>query len=93
MSNTKPREADEQCMEWVQRERLKRRRDAADLALELHLKKMTQQFGLTLTLGALFRFVGLLTLETGRSRLLRGCRAYLAKCIVKSLLTRSRVIH
>jgi hypothetical protein len=93
MSNLKFRGADEQCGEYVMEQRQKQRRIQADAALEASLKQMTRKFGVTLTLGALFRYVGLLMIESGRAGVLRGCRRYLAKCIVKGVLTRRRVVH
>lgn len=97
MSNSKKlttyRSAEEQAREYVFAQRQKERRDQADASLEAHLKAMTRSFGVTLTLGALFRYVGLLMVESGRSGLLKGCRRHLAKCIVKGVLTRSRVVH
>jgi hypothetical protein len=97
MSNAKPRTADIQCIEHVKKVRIRQSRDAADRAFKLHLDQMTRQFGLTLTLGALFRHVGLLIVEGAHSDTLRTCRRYLTQCIVRSicrgLLTRPRMLH
>jgi hypothetical protein len=97
MSNTSGRSADEQCAEYVQKQRAKLRRAQADESLELHLAKMTRQYGLALTMGALFRYVGLLVLEGSHSVMVRQCRRFLAKCIARSIvrgvLTRRPVLH
>ena len=94
MSNVvKFKKADEQCAEYVQKQRIKARAQQADRALDLYLNSMHQQFGLEATLGALVRYVGSMMLDCSRSALLRVCRRYLMKCIVEGVLTRGRIVH
>jgi hypothetical protein len=94
MSNVvKFRTADEQCAEYVVKQRIKQRAQHADRALDLYLNSMHKEFGAEATLGALVRYVGSIMLDCSRSALLRVCRRYLTKCIVEGVLTRARIIH
>lgn len=97
MSNEKPRTAAAQCNEYVMAESAKKRRIQADHAMADHLNQMTRDYGVTLTMGALFRYVGLILMEGRGNTMMRQCRRYLAKCIVRAamsdLLTRGRILH
>jgi hypothetical protein len=97
MSNTKVRSADEQCQEYVLKVREMQRRKQADASLDAHLRMMQRQFGVTLTMGSLFRLVGLLVSDQHPNFMIRHCRGFLARCIAKGigrrLLTRARILH
>lgn len=63
------RTADEQCAEYVVKQRAKERMQQADRALDLYLNSMHRQFGVEATLGALVRYVGSMMLDCSRSAL------------------------
>jgi hypothetical protein len=93
MSNTTVRDAVEQCAEYIDRERVRARRAQADQALQAHLVHMRRQFGLELTLGALFRYVGQLLTAHGSNALVRIGRRYLIGRLIAGLLTKRPVVH
>ena len=89
--------ADQQCLEYVEKERMKRKRAAADKALADHLDKMAIQHGAVVTLGAVMRYVGNLLIVAADRPLMAECRRYLTRKIVRSalhrLLTKSPMLH
>jgi hypothetical protein len=91
------RSADEQCREYVDKERRRRRRAAADRAVSQNLDKLADEYGPVLVLGALMRYVGELLVEAHDRWVIVSCRRYLlrkiARSLVKHLLTRAHVLH
>jgi len=86
-SDVKARTAAEQCLEYVIQQRVKQRRDQAQKEIEAHTALMIQRYGVTHTLGALFRHVGWLIADgSAGSEMIRAGRRYLAKKIAQSLL-------
>lgn len=96
MSSVKYKSATEQCLEYVEKKRVLERRARADAALRASLALMKQEFGATLTLSALMRYVGQCLVEgTNRAWVSQCCR-FLAKCIAVSVmkeLTRRAIRH
>jgi hypothetical protein len=96
MSSVKYRSATEQCREYAENQRAVERRTRADAVLRASLALMRQEFGATLTLSTLIRYVGQCLVEgTNRAWVSQCCR-FLAKCIAISVmkgLTRRAIRH
>lgn len=78
--------AEQQCEEYIAKERSKRKREAADVALAAHLDTMSVEHGTVVTLGALMRYVGVLLVEAADRKVIAECRRYLTRKIVASVL-------
>lgn len=86
MSNVKFRSAAEQCNEYVDAQRLQQKRAHADRLIRRHVAEMQREVGITLTLGALIRYVGCLLVDGTNRRAVAQCRRFLAKCIALSVM-------
>ena len=84
----KPRTATELCREYVESQRALQRRAQADAALRASLALMRQQFGVSLTLSALMRYVGRCLVEGTNKAYVSQCCRFLAKCIALSVMKR-----
>jgi hypothetical protein len=91
------RSADQQCQEYVEKQRARQKRLLADRVLAAHLGKMSTQFGALVTLGAVMRYVGVLLVEAAEKPVMIECRRYLVRKIVRSIvarvLTRRPMLH
>jgi hypothetical protein len=98
MLNVLPiRSADEQCREYVEKERSRKRRAAADRALAGSLNQLAAEHGALVMVGALMRYVGVLLMERAETPCIAVCRGYLLRkishSVLKHLLTRARILH
>jgi hypothetical protein len=96
MSSVKYRSATEQCREYVEDKRALERRTRANAVLRASLALMRQEFGATLTLSTLIRYVGQCLVEGTNRACVSQCCRYLAKCIAVSVmkgLTRRAIRH
>jgi hypothetical protein len=88
MSSVKSRTAAELCREYVEGKREEQRRAQADAALRASIALMKQQFGVSLTLSALMRYVGQCLVHGTNNAYVSQCCRFLAKCIALSVMKR-----
>jgi hypothetical protein len=97
MSNSRVRTADEQAREYVERDRLRQRRAAADRAAVQCLVDLRNRYGFEHATGAWVRLTGLMLIEGASRPLVQRCCRVLAKCIAISVwrrvLTRHPMLH
>jgi hypothetical protein len=91
------RSAREQCRDYVEMQRARAKRAAAERYLNDHLDTMTVKFGATATVCAMVRTVAVMLVEGATKPLIQLCCRSLAKAIgksvVKRMLTRGRILH
>jgi hypothetical protein len=91
------RSAQEQCRDYVELQRAKSQRAAAERNLNDHLDKMAVKFGATATVCAVVRTVAVMLVEGATKPLIQLCCWSLAKAIGKSalkrMLTRGHILH
>ena len=97
MSNVSYLSAEQQCRIYVEKQRQKARRAAADRAIADSLGKLAEHHGGIVVLGALIRYVGSLLIEAADRNVMIECRRYLTRKIVRSVvrgfLTRHHLLH
>ena len=91
------KDATEQVLEYVDRQRMRQRCTAALKDLKNELDSMLHKHGAEATVGALMRYTGDMLVEGyDRPLIWSSCR-YLAKCIARSvwrrMLTRPAILH
>jgi hypothetical protein len=97
MSKVAYMSAEQQCRSYVEQERKKAQRAAAERAVAEAMDKLSAQHGALVVLGALMRYVGLVLAEGGERPVVVQCRRYLTRkivsAIVRGFLTRLPMLH